>query len=85
MLQPLPESYFVSLENSGASQTMQWYFPGDFVFQYSPVNARSVPAFWVTNQAWRSACACIAAALSNGVWAYSVAASRAKRSSASSP
>ena len=46
--QPLPESYFVSLENSGSSQTTHLYVPASLASQYSPVKGRSVPASWVT-------------------------------------
>ena len=41
--QPVPESNLVSELNSGAPQQTQWYIPVALLFQYAPVNARSVP------------------------------------------
>src|ERR1700741_5385014 len=46
--QPVPESNLVSDVNRGVPHPTQWYVPGSFVFQYFPVNARSVPASRVT-------------------------------------
>ncbi len=46
--QPVPESNFSSERNSGWPQQMQAYVPGVLVLQYSPVKARSVPAWRVT-------------------------------------
>src|ERR671919_855582 len=46
--QPVPESNLASLSNSSVSHTTQRYTPASLVSQYSPVNARSVPASWVT-------------------------------------
>src|SRR3989344_9295761 len=40
---PVPESNFVSEENSFAPHPAQAYLPLSFVFQYFPVNAVSVP------------------------------------------
>jgi hypothetical protein len=46
--QPVPESNLVSDVNRGVPHPTQWYVPGSLVFQYFPVNARSVPASRVT-------------------------------------
>ncbi len=45
--QPQPEWYFVSLSKRGLPQALQRYLPSSSVSVYSPVKARSVPA-------WRS-------------------------------
>ena len=41
--QPVPESNFVSDENSSAPQAAQWYVPLSLEYTYSPLNGRSVP------------------------------------------
>ena len=47
--QPVPESNFVSDENSSVPQQTQWYMPSVFSSTYGPVKARSVPALRVTS------------------------------------
>src|SRR5262245_27070413 len=45
---PVPDSNFVSESNSGVPQQTQRYLPFARLFQYSPLNARSVPFLRVT-------------------------------------
>src|ERR1051325_2307629 len=45
---PVPESNLASLSNSFAPQQTHLYVPASWLFQYSPVNGRSVPASRVT-------------------------------------
>src|SRR5438128_1403658 len=47
--QPEPDSYFSSELKSSAPQQRQRYRPLSWLFQYSPVNARSVPLRRVTS------------------------------------
>jgi len=49
MGQPVPESNFVSDENSSVPQHTQWYIPSLFSSTYGPLKARSVPALRVTS------------------------------------
>src|SRR5262245_16503985 len=45
---PVPESNFVSEPNNSWPQQTHRYVPASCLFQYSPVNARSVPFFRAT-------------------------------------
>src|SRR5262245_56976682 len=46
--QPVPDSNFVVESNSGWPQQTQLKMPSSWLFQYSPVKARSVPFLRVT-------------------------------------
>src|ERR1700750_1892625 len=46
--QPLPLSNLSTDANNGSPETTSTYMPGSWLSQYSPVNGRSVPFFWVT-------------------------------------